>query len=295
MPSPFYQSAFDSLKLALELFKKGGKAEWRFCIVIADHAVTLIFLDKLSNLNEVVVKHNRVLGFHECIEKLEKKGIIIPEKSGITTVNAERDQIMHKGTDVKKPDARYHLNKVYNFFEALMAKNYKKNIPKSISRYKSSLEEKSTIVKVNQNSMGEFLRPHQGTTQTPIISFVESYNSLMAIINLLGHKRKILAKNTTFNLKNLKKLFKEKIITKSELKKLENVMLVRNSLIHSQQEIETNRYKNLIKFMDNLLVQKLTVLTSQTMAKDYDELGKKKLIDLILSLQKQKSKGGSHK
>ena len=287
MKSPFHQASLDALRLALELFKKGGRAEYRFCIVIADHAVTLLFLDKLTNLGEIVMKKNKALNFQDAIEKLEELKITIPEKSGITTVNAERNSIIHKGTRIIKPDARYHLEKIYIFFNEFLRDQYKKKIPSLIQEYNPSLiDTKQRKEKMKHNSVTQFIESKKEKASSPIISFVNSYNLLFAVLNLLGYQRKILIGDTTFNLKNLKKLVIANIITKFELNKLENVVSIKANL-ESGKEIDLNRYDRLTKFMDSLL-HKITKFTPKTMAEVFDNIGKEQMIDLILSLPSTK-------
>jgi len=293
--SPFYRSAIQSMELAIELFKRGGIVECAFSVVLADHATTMLLLDRLKVLRTSIHdKYGHTLDFHTVLDRLmNNKGVKIPESAELTTNHSVRDGVLHHPTIVLKPEAKFYLSITYNFLKRFIKDEYRKNFPTRIKRSESLFDRNLSKIKLKKISLGRYLTRTQQKLNSPPAQFDQLFTHVEALINFLGYKLKILRKGASFTLNNVHRLNERGVVNKRELIKLEKAIRIREEMITGIIGSE-NEYTKINVFLESL-VRKLSKYTKSTLAQHLDELDQNDLIELALISTKMTKKRNARK
>jgi len=264
-----------------------------FSVVAADHATTLIILDKLSKLQVMIYdEQGQTLNFHKALTVLKNKTGSLPEQVDLTTTHLDRDSILHKGGTISKRDTKHHLKVACEFFKRFLADEYNKRLPKKVNFCENIIGKKTRITLSAKNSLQQFLKSKQEKFDKPLIGFNQLFNSAEILLKLQGYKSDILRKTSILNLSSIQKLNEGNVITKKELDKLEIALKMKREIISLKISTPERKFSDMNKFLKQLNTKLMKQMKS-TIGRDFEDMGSKILIELALSLndsQKTKSR-----
>jgi len=116
----------------------GTKKDMRFAVLHADNALELL-LKELARMNEIRLmdKKGRPVGYYECIDKLEERGVKLQGLPDIDILHTERNAIYHLGNQPDKEKADWL---VYDVALSLISRICVEKLDFDIKRYSDSFD-----------------------------------------------------------------------------------------------------------------------------------------------------------
>jgi len=106
--SPILTSGLELLEHAIRHLRKGYPKDIRFAVMHADNAMELV-LKEIARAKgiRIIDKKGQSVGYYDCISKLQRKGVQIPELPDIDLLHTERNSIYHLGSQPDKKQAEW--------------------------------------------------------------------------------------------------------------------------------------------------------------------------------------------
>jgi len=106
--SPLLTSGLELLDHAIKHLRQGSPQDLKFAVTHADNAVELI-LKEISRCNKIRIidKKGQSIGYYDCINRLQSRGISIPEIPDIDLLHTERNSIYHLGSQPDQKSAEW--------------------------------------------------------------------------------------------------------------------------------------------------------------------------------------------
>jgi len=106
--SPLLSSGLEVMEHAIEHLKMGTERDMKFAVQHADNAVELL-LKELARFKRIrlINKSGQPISYYQCIERLENKGVGIPELTDIDLLHTERNSTYHRGSQPDKERAEW--------------------------------------------------------------------------------------------------------------------------------------------------------------------------------------------
>lgn len=106
--SPILTSGLELLEHAIKHLRQGSPQDMKFAVTHADNAMELV-LKEIARCNgiRIIDKKGQSIGYYDCINRLQSKGISIPELPDIDLLHTERNSIYHLGSQPDKKRAEW--------------------------------------------------------------------------------------------------------------------------------------------------------------------------------------------
>jgi len=106
--SPILSSGLELLEHGIKHLRKGSSQDVRFAVIHADNAMELV-LKEIARAKgiRIIDKKGQSVGYYDCINKLQSKGVLIPELPDIDLLHTERNSIYHLGSQPDKKQAEW--------------------------------------------------------------------------------------------------------------------------------------------------------------------------------------------
>ena len=106
--SPILITGLELLDHAIKHLRQGSPQDMRFAVTHADNAIELV-LKEIARCKgiRIIDKKGQSIGYYDCVKRLQKKGISIPELPDIDLLHTERNSIYHLGSQPDKKRAEW--------------------------------------------------------------------------------------------------------------------------------------------------------------------------------------------
>jgi len=221
----------DLLKHAIEHLEMGKSRDLRFAILHADNAIELL-LKELARYNGIRLmdRAGRSLGYYECVDKLEAKGIKIPNLPDIDILHTERNSIYHLGS---QPDKEKTEWLVYNVALNLAMNICKEKFDYDLRTYSREFSMPSNILddvvtNTNDQMTRRYLKEALYALDNGLYnsSIVASYTAIEVFL------RKGIPIDLRKGINELKTLIDDELIDENDLKEITFLRNLRNKVLH---------------------------------------------------------------
>jgi uncharacterized protein YutE (UPF0331/DUF86 family) len=106
--SPILTSGLELLEHGIKHLRQGSNQDLKFAVMHADNCVELV-LKEIARYKgiRIIDKRGQSIGYYDCIDKLQSKGVSIPELPDIDLLHTERNSIYHLGSQPDKKRAEW--------------------------------------------------------------------------------------------------------------------------------------------------------------------------------------------
>ena len=223
-------SGLEVMEHAIEHFEKGTERDMRIAVLHADNAVELI-LKELVRFEgmRLMNKKGHSLGYYDCIERLQGKGVKIPELPDIDLLHTERNSIYHLGN---QPDRRKTEWLVYDVALGFLKRICKDELNCNISKFSKAFvlpdEVKFEVELTRSEIVNKYLKDSIGALNSGLFetSVLLSYVGIEALL------RKSVSPRILSERDSMKKLVEERIISKRLYNDFQVLRQTRNNIAH---------------------------------------------------------------
>jgi hypothetical protein len=257
--SPILESAIESLEHGIEhYFAKDGKSN-KFVFLHIDQAIELLMKAKLQSIpkQSIYYKSGKTIDFFECIGRLEKNGISIPEKSHIEEIHDYRNLAQHKGVSFEEKIVGFFVEKSYifakDFLKNEMGLNIKDLIPgKTINFLETLSVSESRTISDEQFEIAEDLFNNHYFFQ----SVLSSGASLEFLIDEYASN-----KNLSSWSEIIRELGKDKKLklSKEDINNIKEIHNLRNVVVHTDKVPTKKDAERALKIVDGLRKDKMVI------------------------------------
>lgn len=228
--SPILTSSLEVMEHAIEHLKMGTDRDLKFAVQHADNAVELM-LKELARFKRIrlIDKKGQSISYYDCINKLEEKGVEIPELTDIDLLHTERNSIYHLGS---QPDKRKTEWLVYDVGLNLIKRICKEELGYDITQFSKLFKIPSKIEQKIESTRSEMVNLYLFETMSSLNSNVYSATVVSAFSGIEALLRETLSLETRSHADFRKKLLSQKIFSEKLTKDIEILRQIRNSAIH---------------------------------------------------------------
>ena len=228
--SPILTSSLEVMEHAIEHLKMGTESDMKFAVQHADNAVELI-LKELARFKRIrlIDKKGQSIGYYDCINKLQEKGVKIPELTDIDLLHTERNVIYHLGS---QPDKRKTEWLVYDVGLDFIKRVCQEELGYDITQFSKLFKLPLKLEQEIESTRSEMVNMYLFETMSSLNSNVYSATVVSAFSGIEALLRESLSFEIRSRRDFMKKLFSQKIFSEKLTNDIDMLRRIRNSAIH---------------------------------------------------------------
>jgi len=232
--SPILASSLEVMEHAIEHLKIGTDRDLKFAVQHADNAVELM-LKELARFKRIrlIDKRGQSLSYYDCINKLEEKGVKIPELTDIDLLHTERNSIYHLGS---QPDKRKTEWLVYDVGLNLIKRICKEELRFDITKSSKLFKIPSKIEQEIESTKSEMVNMYLFETISSFNSNVYSATVVSAFSGIEALLRETFSYEIRSQRDLMKKLFSQKMFSNKLTRDINTLRQIRNKVINGVQK-----------------------------------------------------------
>jgi len=257
--SPILTSGLELLEHGIKHLRLGSNQDLKFAVMHADNCVELV-LKEISRYKgiRIIDKKGQSIGYYDCVNELQSKGVLIPELPDIDLLHTERNSIYHLGSQPDKKKAEWLVFGVALGFAKRICKDV---LGYDITRFSNAFdrvalmnEELTTLRKaIVQTYLSDAVWAYDNGMYKECV--VTSYSGIEAY---LGNAIPI---DVRSNLDMMQKLVEDGLITQETLDDFKKLREIRNAVVHGasdstkeEAEFALTTFKTILHDVDSMLM-----------------------------------------
>lgn len=257
--SPILTSGLELLEHAIKHLRQGSPHDMKFAVTHADNAIELI-LKEIARRNRIRIidKKDQSIGYYDCVNKLQGKGISIPELPDIDLLHTERNSIYHLGS---QPDKKRTEWLVFDVALSFIKRVCKDELGYDICRFSKTFDRLALL-------NAEILARRKAIVEKYLSGAVWAYDNHMynecvissytGIEAYLGNAIPI---DIRSDMRMMQKLVEDDLISQETLDNFTKIRDIRNTVVHGvsnathdEAELALSVFKTILYGIDSMLM-----------------------------------------
>ena len=257
--SPILSSGLELLEHAIEHLRQGSAQDLKFAVIHADNALELV-LKEIARYKRIRIidRRGQSIGYYDCINKLQSRGVSIPELPDIDLLHTERNSIYHIGSQPDKRRAEWLVFDVGLNFAKRICKDelgydittFSRTFDRLALLNAEILARRKAIV---EKYLSEAVWAHDNCMYNECV--ISSYSGVEAY---LGNAIPI---DIRSGVHMLQKLVEDDLISQETLNDFMRLREIRNRVVHGvsnstheESELALNVFKTILYEIDSVLM-----------------------------------------